>query len=119
MDEGDEPAVGADARMLVDKLQSGRFESTQFMLNVAHFQGHVVHALAMRLQKSGDASPFGDRHQQFKITGPSRKRGNTYSLIVEICLNWLTEPNQTIMLDRFREITYDDTDMMKLEPPER
>ena len=93
MDERDEPPVGADARVLIDELQSRSFKSTQLPLDVAHFEGHVVHALAPRLQKSGDARPFGDRHQQLEIAGPSRERGDSHALIVEIRLNWFIEPN--------------------------
>lgn len=112
MDKGDEPAMGTDTRVLVDELQAPGLEAAQLLFQIAHFQGHMMHALAARLQKSRDARSFGNGHQQFEVAGSGRERGDSHALIVEIRLDRLVEPKQTVMRDSLIKVANDDANVM-------
>jgi len=119
MDEGDEPAMGADTRMQVDELQARGLETAQLFLQVAHFQGHVMHTFATGLQKAGDARPFGNRHQQLQKARARRECGDAHALIVKVRLDRLVKPDESVMLDRLIKIANNDANVMQLESTER
>src|SRR3954465_12372760 len=69
VEEGDERAVGALARLLVDELDARRAAAVERVLHVLDLEAHVVQSGPAALEESGDRVVRPSRFQQLEGDG--------------------------------------------------
>ncbi len=120
MNERDEPAVCPYPRMKVDELQTFRLDAAQLLLEIAHFQRHVVDAFASLFEVARHSRIINGGRDKFNIAiGASGERGDTDTLVGQVLFDRLSEAEHPVVGDGLIEIPDDNSNVVKLEPAER
>lgn len=112
MDERDEPALRAAARLPVDELESLLPKPGHLLPNVLRREGKMVKSLSPALDEPRDHAVRLERLEKLDSNGPRPKKGHTSALRRHIFREVRLKPKATISLKRLPETLHGNADVV-------